>query len=211
MSDWFSFWNPVQSEQAKADASSTLTGSLIQSKTLKAREKKLLLGESIIEAGEGVSGLINIWDLGQGKPLYKRERDNAKKAIENQVLAGQEEILRNLSYNTDQALTYAARGNVSIGAPVMRERMKKGAEEAGFDFAMLRSNADIQKINADITYQAKRRATFKKAIAGVNKALLTYGALYGGSASLWGNTGAAYGLESTIGVNGVPLYGGSMD
>lgn len=204
MSDWFSFWNPVKSEQAKADASSTLTGSLIQSETLKARKKKLLLGKSIIEAGEGLTSLVNI-------PLYKKERDNAIKAIENQVLAGQEQIFRELSYNTDQALTYAARGNVSIGSPVMMERMKKGAEEAGYDFAMLRANADVAIRNEKIKYAEKRRATFKKAIAGVNKALLTYGALYGGSAHLWGNTGAAYGLESTIGVNGVPLYGGSMD
>lgn len=167
MSDWFSFWSGKQKSDTK-DLDTTLS----TTRDIKEATAQLRVAESGISAVESLTGLMNI-------PLYKKERDNAKKAIENQVLAGQEEILRNLSYNTDQALTYAARGNVSINAPVMRERMKKGAEEAGYDFAMLRSNADIQKINADITYQAKRRATFKKAIKGVENALLTYGAYQG--------------------------------
>lgn len=167
MSDWFSFWGGKQESDTK-DLDTTLS----TTRDITKATAQFKVAKSVMEAGEGLTGLMNI-------PLYKKERDNAKKAIENQVLAGQEEILRNLSYNTDQALTYAARGNVSIGAPVMRERMKKGAEEAGFDFAMLRSNADIQKINADISYQAKRRATFNKAIKGVQNALLTYGAYQG--------------------------------
>lgn len=167
MSDWFSFWGGKQKSDTK-DLDTTLS----TTRDIKKATAQLRVAESTISAVEGLTSLANV-------SLYKKERDNTKKAIENQVLAGQEEILRTLSYNTDQALTYAARGNVSISAPVMRERMKKGAQEAGFDFAMLRSNANIQKINADITYSAKRRATFNKAIKGIGSALLTYGAYQG--------------------------------
>lgn len=177
MSNWFSFWGGKQESDTK-----NLDTTLNTTRDIKKATAQIRVAQGAIGAAESLTGLMNV-------PLYKKERDNTKKAIENQVLAGQEEILRNLSYNTDQALTYAARGNVSISSPVMLQRMAKGAEEAGFDFAMLRSNANIQKINADISYQAKRRAAFNKAIKGVSTALLTYGAYssdfgFGGGESL---------------------------
>lgn len=155
MSDWFSFWGGKQ----ESDTSS-LGATLETSKDVKTAIGQLRVAKSAMGAVEGLTGLMNI-------PLYKKERDNTIKAIENQVLAGQDQIFKALSYNTDQALTYAARGNVSIGSPVIRERMKKGAEEAGFDFAMLRSNAEIQKINANIQYSQKRKAAFDKAVSGI--------------------------------------------
>lgn len=174
MSDWFSFWGG----RNESDTSS-LGATLSTAADVKKAIGKLQVAKSAMGAVEGLTGLANI-------PLYKKERDNAIKSIENNVLAGQEQIFRELSYNTDQTLTYAAAGNVSIGAPVIRERMKKGAQEAGFDFAMLRSNAEIQKINANISYSAKRRKAFDSALQGVLGSLMTYGA-----SGLSGGTGMA--------------------
>lgn len=164
MSDWFSFWGG----RNKSDTTN-LDTTLKTAADIKETIGKMQVAKSVVGAVEGLTSLANI-------PLYKKERDNAIKAIENNVLAGQDAIIRELSYNTDQALTYAARGNVSIGSPVIMERMKRGAKEAGYDFAMLRSNAEIQKINANIQYSAKRRATFNNALKGVMGALMTYGA-----------------------------------
>lgn len=167
MSDWFSFWG------GKNESDTTnLDTTLKTTADIKEAIGTMQVAKSAMGAVEGLTSLMNL-------PLYKKERDNAIRAIENNVLAGQDQIFRELSYNTDQAITYAARGNVSIGAPVIQERMKKGAQEAGFDFAMLRANADIQKINTNIQYSAKRRATFNQALQGVTNALLTYG-VYGG-------------------------------
>ena len=117
---------------------------------------------------EGLSALGN-------NAVAKEERENEYKAIENQVLAAQDSIIQNLSYNTDQAIVYAARGNVSIASPVMRERFKKGAAEAGQDFAMLEANAAVQRTKADISYARKRRAATEKAIKGVNSFLFNAG------------------------------------
>ena len=161
MSDWFSFWG----EKKKSDTSS-LDSTLSSAKDVKEAYGQLMAAQSVLKAGSALTGLMNI-------PLYKKERDNTIKSIENKVLDGQDQIIRALSYNTDQALVYAARGNVSIGSPVIRERMKKGAEEAGFDFAMLRSNAEIQKINANIQYSQKRKAAFDNALGGIADAALT--------------------------------------
>lgn len=155
MSDWFSFWGG----RNESDTSS-LGATLSTAADVKKAIGKLQVAKSAMGAVEGLTGLANI-------PLYKKERDNAIKSIENNVLAGQEQIFRELSYNTDQTLTYAAAGNVSISSPVIRERMKKGAQEAGFDFAMLRSNAEIQKINTNIQYAQKRKAQLDKAISGI--------------------------------------------
>lgn len=167
MSDWFSFWGSKETSDTK-----DLEATVDTTANIKKAIKSMQTAKSVIGAVENISSLANI-------PLYKKERDNAIKAIENQVLAGQDQIFKELAYNTDQAITYAARGNVSIGAPVVQERMKKGAEEAGFDFAMLRSNAEIQKQNAKISYAAKRRQTWDNAIKGIWNAALTYG-IYGG-------------------------------
>lgn len=167
MSDWFSFWGSKEISDTK-----DLEATIDTTANIKNAIKSMQTAKSVIGSVESISSLANI-------PLYKKERDNAIKAIENQVLAGQDQIFKELAYNTDQAITYAARGNVSIGAPVVQERMKKGAEEAGFDFAMLRSNAEIQKQNAKISYAAKRRQTWDNAIKGVWNAALTYG-IYGG-------------------------------
>ena len=176
MSDWFSFWGGKQ----ESDTSS-LGATLSTTADVKKAIGQIQLAKGAISAVEGLTGLMNL-------PLYKKERDNTIRAIENNVLAGQEQIFRELSYNTDQTLTYAAKGNVSISSPVILERMKKGAQEAGYDFAMLRTNANIQKINADIAYSAKRRKTFNNALQGVMGALMTYGA-YG--SALTGGTGMA--------------------
>ncbi len=174
MSDWFSFWGG-KNESDTTDLDATLS----TTRAIRKENAKIQVGKGLINAVEGVTGLMNIG-------LYKKERDNEIQAIENQVLAGQDQIFKELSYNTDQTLVYAARGNVSIGAPVIRARMQKGAEEAGRDFGVLQANADIAKINANIKYSAKRRATFNNALKGVMGGLLSYG-MYG-SEAFGGNT-----------------------
>lgn len=163
MSSWFSFWG----EDHETD-SSNLDATLDSTVKIRDSVAKTQIAKGALGAVEGLTGLMNI-------SLYKKERDNAIKAIENTVLAGQDQIIRDLSYNTDQALVYAARGNVSIGSPVMLSRMKKGAEEAGYDFAMLRANADIAKTNVNIKYAQKRRQAVNNAIKGISGALLSYG------------------------------------
>lgn len=172
MSDWLTFWN---NDVDTSNMDTTLSSYV----DLMNANKKLQMAKATTSVVESLTSLQNI-------ELYEKERKNAKQAIENQVLAGQEQILKELSYNTDQTLVYAARGNVSIASPVISERMKKGSEEAGFDFAMLRANADIQKINADIQYHAKRRKTFQSALKNTFGALMTYGAYssMGGTESL---------------------------
>lgn len=170
MSDWFSFWGGKQESDT-----TNLSTTLATTRDIRKANAQFQVAKGTIGAVEGLTGLMNI-------PLYKKERDNAIMAIENNVLAGQDAIIRELSYNTDQALTYAARGNVSIGSPVIMERMKRGAKEAGYDFAMLRANAEIAKTNANIQYSAKRRKAFNNALQGVMGALMTYGA-YGSALS----------------------------
>ena len=176
MSDWFSFWGGKQESDT-----TNLSTTLATTRDIRKANAQFQVAKGTIGAVEGLTGLMNI-------PLYKKERDNAIMAIENNVLAGQDAIIRELSYNTDQALTYAARGNVSIGSPVIMERMKRGAKEAGYDFAMLRANAEIAKTNANIQYSAKRRKAFNNALQGVMGALMTYGA-YGSALS--GGSGMA--------------------
>lgn len=160
MQDWFAIWTPKENE-------STIEKS--------ARYKKmaggLKVGQSALTMVEGLSALGN-------NTVAKKERKNEYQAIENQVLAAQDQIIQTLAYNTDQAITYAARGNVAISSPVLRERFKKGAAEAGRDFAMLNANADVQRVRSDISYARKRRENTKKAIEGVNKFLFSAG-MYG--------------------------------
>lgn len=205
--DWFSYWRPVESEQAKSDSISTLDNVLATKSTLVKKLKNI----QYASAGLGIaSGLTQgITALGN-RSLYKAERDNEIQAIENQVLAAQDDIIQTMAYNSDQAITTAARGNVSISSPVLIERFKQGAERAGRDFAMMRANADIQRTISDINYARKKRASFdfamNKIFGAANTALMVG---MGSSGTGWGDTGTLGGT-STIGVNGVPLYGGSM-
>lgn len=160
MQDWFAIWTPKENE-------STIEKS--------ARYKKMAGGLKVAQSAltmvEGLSGLGN-------NSVAKKERENEYQAIENQVLAAQDQIIESLNYNTDQAITYAARGNVAISSPVLRERFKKGAAEAGRDFAMLEANANVQRVRSDISYARKRRENTERAIKGVNQFLFSMG-MYG--------------------------------
>lgn len=189
--DWFAIWSD--------------DSTLGKSNQFKQYAGMAKVGTSALEMVEGLSALGN-------NAVARKERKNEYQAIENQVLAAQDSIIETLSYNTDQAITYAARGNVAISSPVLRERFKKGAAEAGQDFAMLEANAAIQRTRADISYARKRRAATEKAIKGVNSFLFNVGmaGLAFGSGNTWTDTGAQFGQESTVGVNGVAMYGGSI-
>lgn len=160
MKDWFAIWTAGENE------------SNIQKS---ARYKKMAGGVKVAQSAltmvEGLSALGN-------NSVAKKERENEYQAIENQVLAAQDQIIESLNYNTDQAITYAARGNVAISSPVLKERFKKGAAEAGRDFAMLNANADVQRVRSDISYARKRRANTERAIKGVNQFLFSMG-MYG--------------------------------
>lgn len=172
MSDWFSFWGGSDGQWADT---SSLSSTLSSAKDLSSGMQTLKKMDTGTELLGSVANLFNIG-------VWKKERDIQFQKIENNVLAGQAEIFRTLSYNTDQALTYAARGNVSIGAPVLRERMKKGAQEAGLDFAMLRTNADIQRYKTDLDYVKKRKAAVTKAVGSLLKVgQMAVGSMMGGS------------------------------
>lgn len=174
MSDWFSIWSD----------DSTL-GKSAQFKKYASMAK---VGSSALGMVEGLSALDN-------NSVSEKVRENEYQAIENQVLAAQDSIIENLSYNTDQAITYAARGNVAISSPVMTERFKKGAAEAGRDFAMINANADIQRVKSDISYARKRRAATEKALGSVNSFLFNAGMMgmnFGG-AETGSLTDAVYG------------------
>lgn len=188
--DWFAIWSD--------------DSTLGKSNQFKQYAGIAKVGTSALEMVEGLSALGN-------NAVSKKVRENEYQAIENQVLAAQDSIIENLAYNTDQAITYAARGNVSISSPVLREKFKKGAAEAGRDFAMINANADIQRVKSDISYARKRRAATEKAISGITSFMFNAGIAGLSFGSAWGNTGAQFGQESTVGLNGVAMYGGSMD
>lgn len=152
--DWFSIWSD--------------DSTLGKSAQLKQGAGIAKVASSALSMVEGLSSLAN-------NKVAQKQRDNERLAIENQVLAAQDSIIENLAYNTDQAITYAARGNVAISSPVMTERFKKGAAEAGRDFAMIKTNAEIQKVKSDISYARKRRAATQKAISGVTSFLFNAG------------------------------------
>lgn len=160
MQDWFNLWSGDDNET-----------NIAKSARYKKTAAGIKVGQSALGMVEGLTGLYN-------NSVARQERKNEYKAIENQVLAAQDQIIETLNYNTDQAITYAARGNVAVSSPVLRERFKKGAEEAGRDFAMLKANADVQRVRSDISYARKRRENTKKAIEGVNKFLFSAG-MYG--------------------------------
>lgn len=160
MQDWFSIWTPKENET-----------NIEKSARYKKTAAGLKVAQSALTMVEGLSGLGN-------NSVAKKERENEYQAIENQVLAAQDQIIETLNYNTDQAITYAARGNVAISSPVLRERFKKGAAEAGRDFAMLKANADVQRVRSDISYARKRRANTERAIKGINQFLFNAG-MYG--------------------------------
>lgn len=169
MQDWFSIWTAKEDET-----------NIAKSARYKKMAGGLKVGQSALGMVEGLSGLGN-------NSVAKKERENEYQAIENQVLAAQDQIIENLNYNTDQAITYAARGNVAISSPVLRERFKKGAAEAGRDFAMLEANANVQRVRSDISYARKRRANTERAIKGINQFLFNAG-MYGLS---FGSSGEA--------------------
>lgn len=157
MQDWFNLWSGDDDET-----------NIAKSARYKKMAAGIKVGQSALGMVEGLSGLAN-------NSVAKKERENEYQAIENQVLAAQDQIIETLSYNTDQAITYAARGNVAISSPVLRERFKKGAAEAGRDFAMLKANADVQRVRSDISYARKRRANTERAIKGINQFLFNAG------------------------------------
>lgn len=162
--DWFSIWSD--------------DSTLGKSEQLKQGAGIAKVASSVLGAVEGLSALSN-------NTLAKKQRNNERLAIANQVLAAQDSIIESLAYNTDQAVTYAARGNVAISSPVMTERFKKGASEAGRDFAMIKSNAEIEKIKSDVSYARKRRAATQKAIGGITNLMFNvgmYGMNFGGGA-----------------------------
>lgn len=148
--DWFEIWGMDNSTNVGKSAG------------LKKTATGLKVAQSGLSMIEGLSALGN-------NGVAKKERENEYQAIENQVLTAQDQIIENLSYNTDQAISYAARGNVAIGSSVMLEKFKKGSAEAGRDLAMLQKNAEIQKIKSDISYARKRRANTQKAINSINQ------------------------------------------
>lgn len=129
---------------------------------------------------ESTSGLLNLG-------AYKAEKENAIQSIKNQVLAAQDDILQNLSYNTDQSIIYAARGNVSIGSGVLQNRFAKGAERAGRDFKMLDLNAKLATETANISYARKKRAAVRDAVSGVLDFATTLGVAYAGGLGSSGN------------------------
>jgi hypothetical protein len=151
MKDWFAIWTAGENES-----------NIAKSARYKKTAAGLKVAQSALTMVEGLSALGN-------NSVAKKERENEYQAIENQVLAAQDQIIESLNYNTDQAITYAARGNVAISSPVLRERFKKGAEEAGRDFAMLEANANVQRVRSDISYARKRRANTQKAISSINQ------------------------------------------
>lgn len=157
MQDWFNIWSGDDNET-----------NIAKSARYKKMAAGLKVGQSAMSMVEGLSGLMN-------NSVARQERKNEYQAIENQVLAAQDQIIETLNYNTDQAITYAARGNVAISSPVLRERFKKGAEEAGRDFAMLEANANVQRVRSDISYARKRRANTERAIKGINQFLFNAG------------------------------------
>lgn len=172
MSDWFSFWGGTEGKWADTSSLDSTLGSAQDLSSGMQTLQKMQAGADLLGS---VANLFNI-------NVWKKERDIEFQKIENDVLAGQAEIFRSLSYNTDQAITYAARGNVSIGAPVLRERMKKGAQEAGWDFDMLRTNADIKRYKADLDYVKKRKAAVTKAIGSLfSVGQMAIGSMMGGS------------------------------
>lgn len=150
MEDWFKIWGMDDSSNIEKSAQ------------LKKTAVGLKVAQSALGMVEGISALGN-------NEVARQERKNEYMAIENSVLSAQAQIMENLAYNTDQTIAYAARGNVSVASPVMRERFKKGASEAGQDFAMLQKNAEIQKVKSDISYARKRRANTQKAINSINQ------------------------------------------
>ena len=149
--DWFSIW------AIGKDGSN-----IEKSAQLKKTAAALKIAQSALGMVEGISALNN-------NETARLERKNERMAIENQVLAAQDSIIENLSYNTDQTIAYAARGNVSVSSPVLTERFKKGAAESGKDFAMIRANADIERVKSDISYARKRRANTQRAISSINQ------------------------------------------
>ena len=157
MQDWFSIWTAGENES-----------NIEKSARYKKMAGSLKVAQSALGMVEGLSALGN-------NSVAKKERENEYQAIENQVLAAQDQIIESLNYNTDQAITYAARGNVAISSPVLRERFKKGAAEAGRDFAMLEANANVQRVRSDISYARKRRANTERAIKGINQFVFNLG------------------------------------
>lgn len=185
MANWFNFWGN------QSDDGDDVTG-----KTLSASDEKRMYASMARGAISGISTATAISDYFLSKSTDKRERDLNKQAIENQVLAAQDQILSELSYNTSQSFVSAARGNVSIGSSVIAARMKKGAEEAGRDFKMLDLNAQIAKKNVDISYSRKRRASFNSALSSVGSLI--------GNIALSGLTGGSDGsLSDTVYGTGV--------
>lgn len=176
MSEFFNFWS--------SDTTPKVTDTAIDSLTKAESVGNKLAGLQVAKSGlnliESTSGLLNLG-------AYKAEKENAIQSIKNQVLAAQDDILQNLSYNTDQTIVYAARGNVSIGSGVLQNRFAKGAERAGRDFKMLDLNAKLATETANISYARKKRALVTNAISGVLDFATSLGMAYAGGIGGSGN------------------------
>lgn len=103
--------------------------------------------------------------------------------------------------------TNLERSSMELGDDI--QTINKNAERKA---ATLNKQADIyEKIGAAYAKYSKHMSRGKLwgSIGSLGMGLAMFGLGSSGSGG-WGNTGAAYGQSSTIGVNGVPMYGGSM-
>lgn len=148
--------------------------------------------------------------------------NNRTKASEIQLAAAESANALRRSYLEsigNAVYSAAARGAAINGGGNLRDNLERSSMNLGDDISKLNRNANRQakamRTQANI-YDKIGAAYAKnsKLIAG-SRLLSGIGSLGMGLAMFNAgmpnyNTGAAYGLESTVGLGGVPMYGGSI-
>lgn len=184
----------------------------------------VLTAGAIKATSEAVSGMYDAQAMDAQTQEYKINAQQSRYAAEQAYQEGAMAV----NQTTDAARKeiasgvagMSASGNIgtSAQAALMQGYFNLGKDVSAINYkygnearqhknkaAMLEYNAEISEINR------KNRITssWLKAGTEIVKSVGT-AATMGAFGGVWGNTGAAFGESSTIGLNGVPMYGGSF-
>lgn len=137
----------------------------------------------------------------EGAMAVNQQTDSAQKEIATGVAAMS--AAGNIGTSAQSAIM---QGYFNLSKDVSAINYKYGNEAIQH-----KNKANMLEYNSAIS-EANRKNRILSSYLSAGKSLVSgvaMGAYYGGS-GVFDNTGPAYGLSSTLGVNGVPMYGGSL-
>lgn len=138
----------------------------------------------------------------EGAMAVNQATDSARKEIATGVASMS--AANNIGTSAQAALM---QGYFNLGKDVSAINYKYGNEAIQH-----KNKAKMLQYNSTVSEANRKNRILSSYLSGITSfgSGLAMGAYYGGAGGAFGNTGPAFGLGSTVGAGGVPMYGGSL-